>query len=129
MATEQAGPSNFAVTALATCYALSAPGANVDIFTAVNVSTRCVALRITLALATTSIVDLQVTDGSTAYSLAINDGNAITADLLKTYEMPARCYKSQPYTEGTTAKLSYSLRVRTNGIIKICFVDEIGGVL
>lgn len=117
------------VTALATVYAGAAPGANTNIFTPVKVSPKGVALRLTIALTTGSKVDIRVTDGSTAYSQTLNNDTALTAGCLYVFEFGARRYSSQPYTDGTTAELSYSVRVKTDSVIQTLLLEEIAGVL
>lgn len=125
MAVEAAGMSEASITALATVHAGAAPGANTNIFTAVKVSPRCARLRLTIALTTGSKVDVRVTDGSTAYSQTLNGNTALTANCLYVFEWGARRYSSQPATPGTTAELSYSIRVQTDSVIQTCFLEEI----
>ena len=98
---------------LAKCHALAAPGADTDAFTAVTphyVASNC---ELTICLTISSIVDVRVTDGTTAYSQALNGGVALTAGVLYTF------------TFGLSSTLTYSIRVRTNSIIQTLFFDEV----
>lgn len=120
---EACGEGRGGTVAFATIYAGPAPGANTDIFTAKSVGPRCVALRITVSLATGSVFDLRVTDGSTAYTQHLNAGAALTASCLYTFTVGARRYSTQT---GTT-ELTYSCRVATDGVIQTLFIEEVTG--
>lgn len=112
-----------ACVALATVYALAAPGANTNIVTPFSVSESAVALRVTVCLTTGSVFNVRVTDGSTAYTMGLNASAALNAGDIYTFTFGARRYSSQT---GTT-ELTYSFQVETNGIINMLFVEEVTG--
>lgn len=101
-------------------YNVPAPGVNTDIFTAVKVSEGAVALRITVALAVQSVVNLYVTNGTTAFTWGLNGSVAVGAGDLKTMTVPVMASTG-------TADLTYTLRVESDGVIQCCIVDEITG--
>ena len=121
-ASEGMGILTSGCSALATVYATT-PGANTNIYAAVKVSESASAIRITVSLATSSVFDLRITDGSTAYTLHLNEGVALTASCLYTFVVAARRYSSQT---GTT-ELTYSNRVATDGVVQLLFVEEVTG--
>ena len=96
-------------------HALAAPGANTDAFTAVTPHATASTLRLTISLATTSIVDLRITDGTTAYSIALNAAVALVASQLYVFSF------------GCGIGLTYSIRVRTDSVIQTLFLDEVRG--
>ena len=63
-------------------HAIPAPGANTNIFTALTPSDHASAWRMQISLATGAVVNLRVTDGSTAYTQALFDGATLTAGRL-----------------------------------------------
>jgi hypothetical protein len=101
-------------------HALAAPGANTDAFTAFTPNHQGAVLDIDLSLATGSIVDLRVTDGTTAYSQALWDGASLTAG--QRYSCSVLAPRQ---TDAATPKtLTYSIRVRTDGIIQTLTIHE-----
>ena len=99
-------------------HAIAAPGANTSIFTAVTPHDTASALRITVALAVSSVLNVYATDGTTAYTWGLNQSVALNAGDLYTFSF------------GCSSSLTYTLRVETDGIIQTLLVDEIrGGVL
>ena len=102
-------------------HAVAAPGANTDIFTAVAPIHPGSFFEVTISLATSSIVDVRVTDGTTAYSQALNSAVALTAGQLYSFTFAVSRFSS---VGGATA-LTYSIRVRTDGIIQTLIVDEV----
>ena len=118
--------------AVMTVYAGSAPGANTNIsftdasgasVTTFKVPEDATALRVTVSLATSSVLDLRVTDGSTAYTQHLNGGVALAAGTLYTFTVGARRYSTQ---SGTT-ELSYAFRVVTDSVIQTLFVEAVSG--
>lgn len=120
---ETRGIQTAAISALATVYAGAAPGANTDIVTPFKVSESASAVRVTVCLTTGSVFDVRVTDGSTAYTMHLNGGTALTAACLYTFTFAARRYSSQT---GTT-ELTYSFRVATDGVINYLLAEEVCG--
>lgn len=128
MPVEQTRCGEEAVASLATVYAGAAPGANTNILaTSVKVSAHASAIRVTVCLTTSSVFNVQTTDGTTAYVNGLNASVALNAGDVYTFTFGARRYKSQPYTDGTTAELSYNFQVETDSVIRFLFVDEVIG--
>lgn len=100
-------------------HALAAPGANTNAFTAITPNFQGAVLDIDIVLTTASIVDLRVTDGSTAYSQALWDEVSLTADRRYSTTVLA------PAFTDTGTALTYSIRIRTDGIIRSLIVDEV----
>ena len=120
---ETAWGNEAALNSRAHVYAGSAPGANVDIITAFTPGPKCSALRVTVSLATSSVFDVRVTDGSTAYTIHLNGGTALTASCYYTFTFGVRATST---STGSTA-LTYSFRVATDGVIQTLFVEEVVG--
>lgn len=102
-------------------HALAAPGANTDIFTAIAPLHLGSVWDVSISLATASIVDLRVTDGTTAYSQAMLDGATLTAGTRYNFSVAV----PKQTDAATPVALTYSLRVRTDGIIQSLIVDEV----
>ena len=124
---------SFVCRCVATAYALAAPGAatnmlsattNADGTTGLTPSALANAYRITVSLATTSVFNVYVTDGTTAYTQSLNDGTALTAGRLYTFTFGV----SRTKQDGTTT-LTYQFRVATDGIIQTLLVDEVSGAV
>ena len=118
--------------AIITGYAIAAPGANTAIpfidaggtsVTTFKVGAAAVALRLTVSLATGSVFNLHVTDGTTAYTQKFNGGTALTAGVLYTFTVGARRYS----TNNNATELTYDFQVATDGIIQTLFVEEVSG--
>jgi hypothetical protein len=106
------------IPTLADGYNVSAPGANTDILSADiapldNTGTTGSIFRITLVLATSSVVNVMVDDGSTQFAVPLNDNTAITAEAW--------------YREAFAVRpgLTYNFQVETDGVIRILHVEEI----
>lgn len=120
---EGATAGSAACTAIATVYALAAPGANTNIVTPFKVSESASALRVTVCLTTGSVFNVRVTDGTTAYTQSLNGGTALTAACIYTFTFGVRRYST-----GTgTTELTYSFQVATDGVIQTLFVEEVTG--
>lgn len=129
---EVSNAASASVTSLMTVYAGAAPGANTSIpFTDANgdaattfkVSEHASAIRITVCLTTGSVLDLYVTNGTTAYTQHLNGGTALTASCIYTFTVGARRYSTQ---NGST-ELTYALRVATDSVIQTLLVEEVTG--
>lgn len=120
---EGATAGSGACTAIATVYALAAPGANTNIITPFSVSDSASALRVTVSLTTSSVFNLVVTNGTTAYTIGLNASAALNAGDLYTFTFGARRYSSQT---GETA-LTYTFQVETDSVIRMLFVEEVTG--
>ncbi len=121
--TEQSTLNNRSSIAFASVHAGSAPGANTDIFTAKSVGPNASAIRLTICLTTSSVVDVRVTDGSTAYSQHLNGGTALTAACLYTFTFGARRFANN----SSSTLLTYSIRVATDSVIQTLNVEEVVG--
>lgn len=115
---------------VATAHALAAPGANTsflgttvtaDGVAGLRPSGQATAYRVTISLATSSVLDVYVTDGSTAYTIHLNGGTALTASCFYTFT-----FGVSKTTNGTTA-LVYQLRVATDSVIQQLAIDEVNG--
>jgi hypothetical protein len=97
-------------------HALAAPGANTDIF-ATDLRPNCgrSAMRVTVSLAVSSVLNVTITNGTTKYTIALFDGAAL----------PASALRSLTFSCGSA--YSYNLQVATNGIIQHLLVEEIAG--
>lgn len=124
--------SSAGANALVTCYATSAPGANTNIplvdalgasGTTFKVGPNASAIRVTVCLTTTSVFDLRVTNGTTAYTQHFNGGTALTASCLYTFTIGARRYS----TQNADVELSYAFRVATDSVIEQLLVEEVRG--
>ena len=110
----------------AKAYALAAPGANTNMLsTDVAIETAgSAALRVTVSLTTSSVFNLRVTDGTTAYDIGLNGSVALNAGDLYTFTFGALKSNS------AGVALAYNFRVETDSVIRFLCVEEItGGVL
>lgn len=116
---------------VATAYALAAPGANTSFLsstitadgtTGLRPSGHATAYRVTIAVTTGTVLDVYVTDGSTAYTQHLNAGAALTASCLYTFTFGV----SKTAADGATA-LTYQLRVATDSVIQTLLIDEVNG--
>lgn len=118
---------------VATGHALAAPGANTSFLSAtvtadgttgLQPSARACMYRIQISLATGSVLNLYLTDGTTAYTIALNGGTALTAGVLYAWSILA----SRTKEDGTTP-LTYQLRVATDSVIQTLIIDEVIGAV
>lgn len=103
-------------------YALAAPGANTDIFStalAPNHNGSC--FRVAVVLTTASVFNFTVTNGTTGYTVGLNNSVALAAGDMYIFEFPAPKFSS---LGGSTA-LSYNFQVETDSIVNMLVVDEI----
>lgn len=120
---EQTVDPKFGIAALATVYALAAPGANTNILSSgVQVSPSASAIRVTVVLAVSSVFNFTVTDGSTAYTVGLNASAALNAGDCYTFVFGARRFNSQP---NGSVELTYNFQVETDGVIRMLFVEEV----
>ncbi len=123
---ESSGLRSGGSVAVATVYALAAPGANTNIITPITPGPNASAFRVTVALTTSSVFNVRVTNGTTAYTLGLNGSVALAAGDLYTFVFGVRATSTQT---GTTA-LTYSFQVETDSVINYLLVEEIiGGVV
>ncbi len=99
---------------LYSAFDLSAPGANTS-FPAGGVSLRsgCTAIRVGIALTTSSIVNLVGSDGTTTHVWGLNKSVALGAADAYTF--------TQPVPQG----LTYYLQIETDGVVEMVVLDAI----
>ena len=91
----------------------AAPGANTNIFTAINPKSGTNRMRVSICLAVSSVLNLRSDDGVTGFDQGLNASNALNAGDLYEFEW------------STIQSNTYSLRVETDGVIQTCIVDDI----
>ena len=106
-------------------HALPAPGANTNIFTALTPTRGLVQIRVFVSLATGSVFNLRLTDGTDAYTIKLNGGTALTAGVAYAFDVPM----SRVPTEDTTKTITYSFQVATDGVIQHMEVWELDKVV
>lgn len=119
--------------ALATVWRGSAPGANTDILASdFKVGYTASAIRITVQLATSSVLNLMVSDGTNTEALALNGNTALTAAALHTFVVGARRTDTgvgRVDKSSSDTELSYNFQVETDSVITYLVVDEIQGAV
>lgn len=121
MANIEASSGAYVARRVVCIHAGAAPGANTNAFTAVTPTPNCCAWRLSMSFATTTKVDIRVTDGTTAYSIHL----FANADCTASCEYTATIAVAAT-SDGSTA-LTYSLRVQTDSVIQKLIIDEICG--
>lgn len=100
-----AGPSD--IIRLARTYNQAAPGANTDIFaTPISIPAGVNALRITVVLGTTSVFNYTTTDGTTLFTVGLNQSVALESGDAYSFVIDA------------DSGLTYNFRVETDGVIR-----------
>ena len=102
-------------------HAQAAPGANTNIFTAITPSQGTAQVRVFISLATGSVFNLRLTDGTDAYTIKLNSGTALTAGVAYAFDIPL----SAVPTEDNTKTITYSLQVATDSVIQHLEVWEL----
>jgi len=83
-------------------------------------------LRITVALTTTSVLNLTVTDGTTAYKWGLNESVTLNAGDVYTFYVPVR---KTTTGKSTGTALTYNLEVETNSVFQCLWIDELEGAV
>ena len=109
---------------VATKFNVSAPGANTDFLTDFTPGTAVSALRITICLSTSSVLNLCVTNGTTEHKMALNSGTPLVANAVYTFTCGVR--RTQDGTEDGT-QLTYNLQVATDSVIEYVMVEGVSG--
>lgn len=112
--------SHTGIRLLGAKHAASAPGANSDIFSAGQlraVSQKVALVRVIVVLATASVFNYTVTDGTTAYTVGLNESIALNASDAYEFEIAA----GSDYT--------YNFQVETDGVIRHLLVIEVMGAV
>ena len=94
-------------------YAKAAPGANTNILTTALTPTYGGYFQIFVVLATGSVFNMTVTDGSTAYTVGLNKSTALQAG------------DGYTFTVLVDPSYSYNFQVETDGIIRQLLIHEI----
>lgn len=119
--------------ALATVWRGSAPGADMNILASnIKVGHTASAMRITVQLATSSVFNVMVTDGTNTEALAMNDNAALTAAATYTFTIGARrTITGAAKVDATSSdtELSYNFQVETDSVITYLVVDEVQGAV
>lgn len=112
------------VVRLAATYAQAAPGANTNIFASnITFSESASVCRVTVALTTGSVLNVRVTNGTTAYDLGLNSSIALNAGDLYTFAFGVAA------SDGAGNALQYNFRVETDSVIRQLLVDEVTGAV
>ena len=113
-----------AVVPRAMVYAGAAPGVSTNILTTgITFGDAVSACRVTVCLTTSSVFNVYVTDGSTAYTMGLNASGALNAGDLYTFVFGVCKYSSDSGTTG----LTYNFRVETDSVINYLRVEEVIG--
>ena len=92
----------------------SAPGTDTDIFSSdLTPLQGSVRARITVALTTSSVINISATDGSTTHIWGLNASAALQAADLYNFEF------------GTDPSLAYNVQVETDGVIEQLIWDDL----
>jgi len=92
----------------------AAPGTDTDIFSSdITPAKGSVRSRITIALTTSSVVNLSATDGSTTHTWGLNASAALQAADLYSFEF------------GTDPALAYNVQIETDGIVEQLLWDDL----
>ena len=92
----------------------SAPGTNTDIFSSdITPKQGAVRARVTVALTTSSVVNVTATDGTTTHAWGLNASAALNAADIYEFEF------------GTAPALAYNVQVETDGVIEQLLWDDI----
>ena len=98
----------------ATVFNGSAPGTDTDIFSSdLTPKGGSVRARVTVALTTSSVVNVSATDGTTTHTWGLNASAALNAADLYEFEF------------GTDPALSYNVQVETDGVIEQLLWDDL----
>lgn len=92
---------------------IAAPGANANILSSSITPNYGCALRVTVCLATTSVFNVTMTQGSTTFTCGLNSSVALVSGDLYTFSF------------GGNTDTAYNFQVETDGIIRILQVDEV----
>ena len=102
-------------------HALASPGNDTDFFTKIAPLSSIAQVRFCISLATGSILNVSITEGTNAYAIKLNGGTALTAGIWYAFDI---CL-SQHLTVDTTKAITYSLQVATTGVIQHVEVWEL----
>lgn len=99
----------------------AAPGANTDILTTAITPKEGCAIKITALLATGSVLNMTVTDGTTTFTGGLNSSTSLNAGDWYTFTIGANPVETN---SGDGNPLSYNFQVETDGIIQMLLIQE-----
>lgn|SRR3990167_2958124 len=99
----------------------AAPGANTNILTSNITPAEGSAMRVSVVLATASVFNTTITDGTTTFTCGLNASVALTAGDMYFFEFA--CHPSET-NSGSANALGYNFQVETDGIIRYLVVEE-----
>jgi len=92
----------------------TAPGTDTDIFSSdITPAKGSVRSRLTVALTTSSVLNLSATDGTTTHTWGLNASAALQAADIYDFEF------------GTNPALAYNVQVETDGVIELLLWDDL----
>ncbi len=122
---EYARAANAGCSAKYTGFNISAPGANTNIISGgITFSPSASVCRVTVALTTSSVFNVECSDGSATHVWGLNASGALNAADLYTFSFAVR--KNSTGLEGG-ADLTYNFQVETDGVIELLLVEEVVG--
>ena len=93
-------------------FTITAPGANTNILTTSLTPRMDGVMRLTIVLATASVFNVTITNGSTTYTCGLNASTSLNAGDLYFFSF------------GVSSLNTYNFQVETNGVINILQVEE-----
>jgi peroxiredoxin family protein len=112
---------NKALNTRAVLFNRAAPGANTNILTTGITVTEGCALRVTVALTTSSVFNATCSDGTVTFTWGLNSSTALNAGDLYAFVFGAAPRETN---SGSNNTLTYNFRVETNSIIECLIVEE-----
>jgi len=107
-----------------TGFDVAAPGANTGVTGGITFGPKASACRVTVALTTSSVLNLTCTDGSTTHKWGLKESGALNAADIYTFTFAVR--KTADGLKGGTG-LTYDLEVETDGVIEVLMIEEVQG--
>lgn len=125
----QAGPESIKLRFLG--FNIAAPGTATNIITTDAVGNTIPGivardvgkLRIQIQVATTTVVDLSATDGTTTKLMHLNGGTAVPAGCL--YEFEWLTTNARPFQDQNPKPITWNVQVETNSAIDELHIDEV----
>jgi len=109
-----------------TGFNVSAPGANAGITGGMKFSPQASVARVTVALTTSSVINVTCTDGTTTHKWGLNESGALNAADLYTFTFAVRA-NATGLAGG--ADLTYDIEVETDSVIEVLFIEEVIGAV
>ena len=80
---------------------------------------------VTVQVATSSVVDVVATDGTTSTTMHLNSGTALSAGCLYEFDVPATNFKPFQDQNPSPSALKWNVQVETDGVIDLLEVIEV----